>query len=524
MSTKPVTVAQQTSRHCYREIDRSRRLLPGGNGVMRLSQANLGKLPTHIRQPRYDRQATKLGIVHLGVGAFHRAHQAVVIEDRLDAGETGWAIAAASLRSPDTRDALAPQDHLYTMAIRSAAGEQLRVMGALRECHVAPENPEALLARMAHADTRIVSLTVTEKGYCHDPATGTLNEAHPDILADLQAPERPKTAIGFLAAALDRRRKAGLPTFTVLCCDNLPSNGRTVKRVLDRFASLRDAEFGRWVADHVVCPSSMVDRIVPATTDEDRARIAAALGMADQWPVVTEPFLQWVVEDTFPQGRPDLAAAGVTLASDVTPFEHMKLRLLNGTHSTMAYVGYLAGHETIAETIGVPAMAQLIRRLMDEEITPTLVMPAGTDLNGYKDALIARYNNPALRHRTAQIAMDGSQKLPQRLLGTVRDRLAKNAPIRLLSFAIAGWMRFTLGTDEKGQPINLNDPMSARILAVSGAAGPDAARLAPALMGIREIFGTDLPADPRFTGPVTEALAHVLAQGAKATVEAASRA
>lgn len=491
--------------------------------MTRLTEGNLHRLPGTIRTPRYERSKTRLGVVHLGVGAFHRAHQAAVIEDRLEAGETGWAIAAASLRSPETRDALAPQDNLYTLSVRSAAGEDLRIMGAIRECHVAPEDPAALVARMAHADTRIVSLTVTEKGYCHDPATGTLNEAHPDIIADLANPDRPRTAIGFLAAALAARRAAGLPAFTVLCCDNLPSNGRTVKRVLDRFSALRDAEFGRWVADSVVCPSSMVDRIVPATTDDDRMRISGLLGLEDRWPVVTEPFLQWVVEDSFALGRPDLAVAGVTMVQNVTPFEHMKLRLLNGTHSTMAYLGYLAGHETIADTISVPAMAVLVRRLMDEEITPTLSMPAGTDLTGYKDALIARYRNPALRHRTAQISMDGSQKLPQRLLGTVRDRLAAGAPITLLATAIAGWMRFTLGEDEKGQPINLNDPMAGRILAASASAGRDAPKLAAALMGIREIFGTDLPADPRFTQPVVAALALILERGAAAATEAASR-
>ncbi len=496
---------------------------------MGLSQATLGSLPVSVRKPGYDRASTRIGMVHLGIGAFHRAHQAVVIEDRLEAGETGWAIAAASLRSPETRDALTPQNWLYTMAIRSAAGEDLRVIGALREVHVAPEHPEALLARMANPDTRIVSLTVTEKGYCHDPATGTLNEAHPDILADLHSPDRPRTAIGFLAAALERRRSLGLPAFTVLCCDNLPANGRTVKRVLDRFSALRDPELGRWVADHVACPSSMVDRIVPATTDEDRAHIAARLGVEDRWPVVTEPFLQWVIEDHFPLGRPDWAVSGVTMASDVTPFEHMKLRLLNGSHSTMAYLGYLAGHETIAETIGVPAMARLVRRQMDEEITPTLSMPAGTDLEGYKDALIARFQNPALRHRTAQIAMDGSQKLPQRLLGTIRDRLEAGAPITLLAVAVAGWMRFAMGRDEKREPIVLNDPMAARILATAYAAGadaptPDAGSIATALMGIREIFGTDLPGDTRFTGPVTAALATLLAKGAAATIDAASRA
>jgi fructuronate reductase len=491
-----------------------------GETTMPLTTSALSSLPAHVHQPRYDRAGAGIGIVHLGVGAFHRAHQAVVIEDCLEAGETGWAISGASLRSADTRDALAPQDNLYTLAIRSAAGEDLRVIGALKESLVAPENPAALIARMAAPTTRIVSLTVTEKGYCHDPATGTLNEAHPDIIHDLANPERPRSAIGFLVAALAARHKAGLAPFTVMTCDNLPANGRTVKRVIDRFAALRDAEFGKWVAGEVACPASMVDRIVPATTDEDRARISASLGVEDRWPVIGEPFLQWVLEDVFPHGRPDFAAHGVELVKDVTPFEHMKLRLLNGTHSTMAYLGSLAGHETVSDTITNPAFARLIRAMMDEEIAPTLKMPAGFDLDAYKSALIERYRNPALKHRTAQIAMDGSQKLPQRLLGPIRDRLAAGAPIDRLALAVAGWMRYVSGTDEKGGTIEIRDPLAAKIAATAGSAGPVAERLAPALMGITEIFGTDLPADPRFTAPVLGALTALFRDGAGRTVEA----
>lgn len=485
---------------------------------MRLSARSLSALPASVIRPAYDRDHAAIGIVHLGVGAFHRAHQAAIIEECLARGEKGWAIAGASLRSADTRAALAPQDNLYTLSVRSAAGEALRIIGAIRESHVGPENPATLLARMAARETKIVSLTVTEKGYCHDPATGTLNEAHPDIIHDLANPDQPRSAIGYLAKALKLRRKAGLQPFTILCCDNLPANGRTVKRVIDRFAHLLDKDFGHWVAGEVACPASMVDRIVPATTDEDRARISAALGQEDHWPVVTEPFLQWVVEDVFPAGRPDFALSGVEMVTDVTPFEHMKLRLLNGSHSTIAYLGYLAGYETVADTIGDPAFARIIRAMMDEEITPTLHMPPGTDLTGYKDALIERFRNPALRHRTWQIAMDGSQKLPQRLLGTIRDRLAIGAPITRLALGVAGWMRYVSGTDEKGAPIDLRDPMAARLSDIAKAAGPDAGRLAPALMAVTEIFGTDLPADPRFTAPVTDALARLFRDGAAKTV------
>ncbi|WP_150286535.1 mannitol dehydrogenase family protein [Rhabdaerophilum calidifontis] len=488
----------------------------------RLAAATLPKLPAPVRRPGYDWTAAAIGIVHLGLGAFHRAHQAAMIEDCLERGESGWAIAGASLRSPETRDALAPQDGLYTLAVRGPGGEALRVIGAIRESLVAPEDPARLLARMARPETRIVSLTVTEKGYCHDPASGTLNEAHPDILHDLAHPERPKSAIGLLAAALRMRRMAGLRPFTVLTCDNLPANGRTVKRVIDRFAALLDADFGHWVADQVACPASMVDRIVPATTDEDRARISAALGMEDRWPVVTEPFSQWVVEDHFPLGRPDLAASGAEMVADVTPFEHMKLRLLNGSHSTLAYLGYLAGYETIAETMADPAFARLVRRQMDADITPTLHMPPGHDLGAYKDRLIERFKNPALRHRTWQIAMDGSQKLPQRLLGMIRERLAAGAPVERPALAVAGWMRYVAGIDEAGRPIDIRDPLASRFAEIVARTGPNPETLGRALLGMPEIFGVDLPADPRFTGPVLAALAALFRDSARATVAAAA--
>jgi fructuronate reductase len=263
----------------------------------------------------------------------------------------------------------------------------------------------------------------------------------------------------------------------------------------------------------------MVDRIVPATTDTDRAAAREALGVEDAWPIATEPFTQWVIEDRFPGGRPRLEEAGAQLVADVAPYELMKLRLLNGAHSTLAYLGYLAGYETVADVMADPAFARLIAGLMDEEVTPTLQVPAGADLAGYKRSLLARFRNPALRHRTWQIAMDGSQKLPQRLLGTVRDRLAAGAPIDRLALGVAAWMRYVMGLDERGAPIDVRDPLRERLRAITDAAGPDSARLAPALMGVREIFGDDLPGDPRFAGAVTRALESLLRRGARATVE-----
>lgn len=484
----------------------------------RLSLSTLADLPAAVARPAYDIAAAEVGVVHLGVGAFHRAHQAAYLDAILSRGHKGWAICGASLRSPDTSDALDPQDGLYTLAERSGAGDKLRVIGSLRRLLVAPRDPEALLAAMCDPRVRIVTLTVTEKGYCHDPASGTLDEAHPDIRADLASPRRPVSAPGYLVEALARRRAAGISPFTVLTCDNLPANGKTVARVTARLAALRDDDLGRFVAGEVAFPSTMVDRIVPATTDDDRALVAAGLGLQDAWPVMAEPFTQWVVEDLFPLGRPPLEEVGVELVSDVEPFEHMKLRLLNGAHSTLAYLGYLAGHATIADTMAVPAFARLVARLQDEEVTPTLHLPAGVDVAAYKRALRERFANPALRHRTWQIAMDGSQKLPQRLVATARDRLVAGAPIPLLALGVAGWMRYVTGRDEQGNAIDVRDPLAARLKALADEAGPDASRLAPALLSVREVFA-DLGADPRFAGPVRDALARLMARGAAATVE-----
>jgi fructuronate reductase len=388
--------------------------------MTRLSPEALAVLPTEVARPAYDIAAARVGIVHLGVGAFHRAHQAVYVDDRLAAGETGWAICGASLRSSDTRDALKPQDGLYSVAVRGAEGEALRIVGSLRRLIVAPEDPQALLAAMCEPRVRIVMLTVTEKGYCHDPATCRLDETHPAIRRDFGDLHTPSSAPGFLVEALARRRAGGAAPFAVVSCDNLPSNGATARNVVTRVAELRDPDLGRWVEGEVAFPSTMVDRIVPATTDEDRARVAARLGVEDAWPVVTEPFSQWVIEDHFPSGRPRFEDSGATMVADIAPFELAKLRLLNGSHSTLAYLGYLAGYETIADAVADASFARLIGELMEAESAPTLDAGASGDLKRYMRELQARFRNPALRHRTWQIAMDGSQKLPQRLLGTVR--------------------------------------------------------------------------------------------------------
>lgn len=469
-----------------------------------------------IRGIAYDRAAVTPGIVHLGIGAFHRAHMAVYVDDIL-AKDPSWGIVGASLRRPDTKAALAPQDCLYTVAIRDASGTSCRVIGALLDVLDAATQRRQLLEIMADPRIRMVSLTVTEKGYCHDPATGELDPRHPDIVHDLAHPEDPVSAPGIIVRALEMRRQSGAAPFTVMSCDNLPANGRTTARIVTRFAALRDPGLGRHVAEDVAFPSTMVDRIVPATTDADRHLVRELTGLDDAWPIMTEPFTQWVVEDRFPSGRPAFETVGAQLVEDVEPFELMKLRMLNGSHSTMAYLGYLGGYQYVAEAVADPGMRRLIHGLMTEEVMPTLPMPRA-DLEAYRDRLLERFANPALHHRTWQIAMDGSQKLPQRLLGTIRDRLAKGQGIARLALGVAAWMRYVTGVDEKGEPIEVRDPLATRLMAIAANAGEDPRRLFEGLVEVGEIFGADLPANAAFREAVTGHLDSLFERGALATV------
>lgn len=485
---------------------------------MRLSRATLANVPADIARPDYDLDQLKTGIVHLGIGAFHRAHQAAMT-DAVLAEDPSWGILGVSLRSAATRDALAPQDGLYTLGVLDESGAKLHIIGASTGQLVAPENPAAVLAALAAPETRIVSTTVTEKGYSHDPATGKLREDDGDILHDLAHLDAPRTTLGFLVAGLKLRHKAGLAPYTILACDNLPSNGKTLRGLVVRFAQLVDADFGKWVAEEVHFPSTMVDRIAPATTNADCEFVAARLGLADNWPVMTEPFCQWVIEDDFGSGRPAWEKAGAQFVKDVAPYELMKLRLLNGSHSTLAYLGYLMGHETVAAAMAEPALATLIADLMREESAPTLPDLAGFDVAAYQKSLLKRFRNPALKHRTWQIAMDGSQKLPQRLLGTIRDRLRAGLSIDRLALGVAAWMRYVTGVDENGQAIDVKDPMAARLRALADAAGLNAAKLAPALLSVKEIFGADLPASEVFTTTVEAQLDRLIKLGAKATVK-----
>ncbi|WP_240232151.1 mannitol dehydrogenase family protein [Devosia lacusdianchii] len=484
--------------------------------MTRLSAAILANAPAGVAVPNYDRSQITPGIVHLGIGAFHRAHMAVYVDDLLR-DNPDWAIIGASLRRPDTKEALEPQDGLYTVAVRDASGTHPRIIGSILKVLDANTERQELLELMASPQIRIVSLTVTEKGYCHDPATGELDQRHPDIVHDLANPTAPRSAPGILVEALARRKAAGIAPFAVMSCDNLPCNGATVKRIVQKYASMMSADLGQYVST-LAFPGTMVDRIVPSTTDADRATLAGFTGMEDAWPIMTEPFTQWVIEDHFPQGRPPFEKAGAQLVEDVEPFERMKLRMLNGSHSTMAYLGYLAGYEYISDVMGDADFVKLIHGLMTEEAMPTLDMP-GVDLAAYRDQLLERFRNPALKHRTWQIAMDGSQKLPQRLLGTIRDRLKSGQPFDRLGLGVAAWMRYVVGIDEKGENIDVRDPLAMRMMAIAADAGDDAEALYEGLVGLAEVFGSDLPGSQAFGETVATHLDELFEVGVKEAVK-----
>ncbi len=460
---------------------------------MRLHPTTLPDLPAGVRQPGFDRTRLEPGIVHLGIGAFARAHLLPVNDAAIErSGDLRWGVVGVSLRQPDTRDALQPQSGLYTLALRDECGSALQVVGSLIGLRVAPEDPAAVLQLMAAPATRIVSLTVTEKGYCHDPASGALQRQHPDIVHDLEHP-LPRSAPGFIVRALQQRRAVGLGGLTLLSCDNLPSNGDTLRGVVLALAAVLEPGLDGWIGAHCSFPNGMVDRIVPRTTAADRHDLSAALGMDDAWPVLGEPFLDWAVEGRFVAGRPDWTAAGARFVPAAAPFEKLKLRMVNGSHSALAYLGPLAGIETVDQALARPELRGFIDALMHDEVAPTLPPLPGLDLDVYRARLLQRFANPVLKHRLLQIAMDGSQKLPQRWLGTVRDRLAHDLPIERLSLAVAAWLRFVQGRDEQGLSLPLDDPLAAQLRPLAGDL--------PALLNLPAVFG-DLGRDTRFVAAV----------------------
>jgi mannitol 2-dehydrogenase len=482
-----------------------------------LRAGRLADIAARVPVPTYDRTSVRTGVVHLGVGGFHRAHQAMYLDRLLAAGgSSDWGICGVGVLPADAamRDVLRRQDGLYTLVLKSADGtREPRVVGSLVDYLFAPDDPDAVVERLAHPSTRIVSLTVTEGGYNFDQRTGEFDASQPDVVHDLAPGAAPRTIFGLVTAGLARRRERGIVPFTVMSCDNIQHNGQVARSVFTAFARLRDPELAAWMEEQVRFPDCMVDRITPATTGADRVEVRSQDGIDDGWPVVCEPFTQWVLEDHFSAGRPDLAAVGVQLVEDVAPYELMKLRLLNAGHQALAYFGYLMGYRLVHDAARDPQLAHVLLGYMDREATPTLRPVPGIDLTAYKLELVERFSNPAIRDTLARLAFDASERIPKFIVPAVLENLAADRDVTLGAAIIASWARYATGTDEDGAPIAVDDRLKDTLgpLARRGRVDP------LAFLRVPELFG-GLADDERFTGPYRRTLDSLYRRGARATL------
>jgi len=483
-----------------------------------LSARTLAYWRGRVPVPAYDRDLVTPGVVHFGVGGFHRAHQAMYHDRVMNQGAAlDWGICGVGVMAGDRRmkQVLDAQDGLYTLVLKHSDGTyEPRVIGSIVEYLFAPDDPAAVIEKMAAPSTRIVSLTVTEGGYNINDATGEFDLANPEVIADLEPGAVPRTTFGLITEALRRRRKQGLAPFTVMSCDNLQDNGQLSRRVFTAFARLRDPELGDWVEREVSFPNSMVDRITPVTTDADRAEVRERFGIDDQWPVVCEPYTQWVLEDSFTAGRPRYEDVGVQVVDQVEPYELMKLRLLNGSHQAMCYFGYLCGYRLVHEAAQDPLFQAFLLGYMDQEATPTLAPVPGVDLDGYKHTLIERFSNPQVRDTIARLCAQSSDRIPKWLLPVVRQQLGNGGEIRRSAAVVASWARYAEGTDEQGQPIEVVDRLRDTLtrLARRQCEDPDA------FIANRDVFG-DLAGDKRFVTAYRSALDSLHERGARATLE-----
>jgi len=460
--------------------------------------------------PDYTPDAHGTGIVHLGAGAFFRAHLAAYTDAALAASGGDWRICAVALRSRDLAQTLGAQDGRFTLIERAATGPTARVIASV--ANVIAADPKAALAAMSDPRTRIVSLTVTERGYGIDRMSGGADTSHPAVSADLANPGEPAGVLGLLAAALDRRRMAGVSPFTVLCCDNLPENGKLLRGAVIDFARRNNPDLAAWISKHVAFPCTMVDRITPAPTAATRAEAARLTGCSDLAAIETEPFHQWIIEDHFPTGRPDWAAMGALLVKDVAPYETMKLTMLNGAHSMLAYAGVMAGHRYVRDVMADRDLSRLVRRHLHAAMGLLPPLP-DIDLNTYATDLEMRFSNLEIAHETRQIANDGTEKLPQRLLAPALACLDCGQEIRPFAFAVAGWMRYALGYDDGGRPYPLNDPRADEIRAAVANYTTDAPGTVAALQALPGLFPPRLAASQAWTKAVTDALAVMLSHG-----------
>jgi mannitol 2-dehydrogenase len=508
-----------------RDANRQEHVLVPSSLAVPLSSAALPRLP--LRAPGYDRSAIRVGIVHVGVGGFHRAHQAMYVDRLMNAGlDMDWGICGMGLLPSDAamRDALAGQDFLYTLVTKHADGSvDAQIIGSIVDYMYVPDNPEAAIEQLADPGVRIVSLTITEGGYNFIQATGAFNAAAPDVAHDLlearsmaldPRPARPRSIFGLVVEALHRRRARHIAPFTIMSCDNIQSNGDVARRQFVAYAALRDTELANWISCHAAFPNSMVDRITPVTTEADRLQLADTCQVKDRWPVACEPFSQWVLEDAFVSGRPSFEAAGVQLVADVEPYELMKLRLLNASHQALCYPGYLAGYRFAHEVCADSDFAGYLRGYMDREATPTLHPVPGIDLPAYKAQLIERFANPAIKDTLARLCAESSDRIPKWVLPVIHDNLEAGRPVDFSAAIVASWARYAEGVDEDGRSIQIIDQRSAQVtLAAMQQRTGD--RLA--FVRDRGLFA-DLANRSEFTEPYLRALRSFHSRGARATI------
>lgn len=476
----------------------------------------------------YDASELSTGIVHIGLGAFHRAHQALYTHETIaSTGDTHWGICAASIRSGQPLiQILNEQENAYTIVeINGDGSRTAKLVTCTTDTLAAKDDRRPLLEKMSSPDTRIVSLTITEKGYCLNPATEELLVDDELIAHDLAHPEHPKSAQGLIVQALSARKAAGIPPFTVLSCDNVPDNGLRARQAVVQMAGALDEELAQWIETEVAFPCTMVDRIVPAMTDDSFALVHELLGIEDKGAIVCEPFRQWVIEDHFTMGRPDWDKInGVTFVNDVRPYEEMKLRMLNGSHSLLAYLGYLAGYETIDACMTDENFLKMARHFMKEEAATTLNMEQGVDLTDidltdYAEQLIQRFQNPGLKHRTWQIAMDGSQKIPQRWLNTLSQLMDQGKPYPILALGIAAWIRYVSGVDEQGNAIDVRDPQTEKLKELARLDKDHPEVVVARFLRNRDVFTPELADNSDFVAAVTQAYQSLIEQGARVTVK-----
>lgn len=476
-----------------------------------------------IKAPNYARgRGVKEGIVHVGVGGFHRAHLAVYIDQLMQKhGMTDYAIAGVGLTPFDSRmrDVLRSQDHLYTVIERSAKGSFANVVGSINSFLLAADDREAVVAKMAHPDTRIVSLTITESGYYYNENTHELQAEHPDIQFDLDpANEKtPRTTFGFLYAALARRHASGLNPFTVMSCDNMQKNGSITRHMLESFARLRNPEVARWISEKGAFPNAMVDRITPQTAQADKDVLAETFSIEDDWPVVTEPFMDWVIEDHFSDGRPAFEKVGVKVVKnvhDVEQYEKHKLRLLNGSHSAIGYAGQLAGFKYVHEVLEHPTYRKFLVQMMQEEVKPLLPEIPGVNIDEYCETLIERFSNPTIMDQLPRICLNASGKIPQFIMPSIAEAIWVTGPFRRLCFVAAAWFRYINGIDDAGNKFEVDDPMREQLQALAREGG-----LKPqALLSIKNLFGDDLRGDERFIQEITRAMEDIARDGVMKTM------